>query len=378
MHLSLEDALGRIQPVTVLAGPNGCGKTSVLFAIVQALRGLFKYRADDVPEPTDLDIHRSENGAYYSRTPPRMSVQLQMEFSEDEKTAIRTVWQETEPLRMQHDEMGAAKAVKPNTSPALPLPNWTGTAVTVDWGYPQPLGADGERRPFWFADRVVPREALHWFEGRVYAIRAVRRGLLSDPRLLDRIGGPLLFPQDRSLRTRVTGRTPVPEQAESDLTVWDILKDLGQRATSPSLDDAATHGRPKDEALRSEERIKKLFAQICGPKEYLGFVYTPSDPSGSPYFKEGKSHYPLALASSGEQVILEYIVRLTFPNTLNRGLILIDEPEVHLHPGWVRQLYRALPMLGEENQFIVTTHSAELREMAASDGVLIDLGDLQR
>ena len=38
-HLSFEDALGRVQPVTVLAGPNGCGKTSILFAVIQALRG---------------------------------------------------------------------------------------------------------------------------------------------------------------------------------------------------------------------------------------------------------------------------------------------------------------------------------------------------
>jgi predicted ATP-dependent endonuclease of OLD family len=70
-------------------------------------------------------------------------------------------------------------------------------------------------------------------------------------------------------------------------------------------------------------------------------------------------------------------VRLTFPNTLNHGLILIDEPEVHQHPGWVRQLYRALPKLGQDNQFILTTHSGELRSMAAEDGVLIDLGDLR-
>jgi predicted ATP-dependent endonuclease of OLD family len=121
-----------------------------------------------------------------------------------------------------------------------------------------------------------------------------------------------------------------------------------------------------------------LFHGICAPKEYLGFGYTPNDPLGAPYFRENGSRYPLGLASSGEQVILEYITRLTFPQVLNHGIILIDEPEIHLHPGWIRQLYQALPQMGVDNQFILATHSADLRALAAEDGVLIDLGDIQK
>ena len=79
---------------------------------------------------------------------------------------------------------------------------------------------------------------------------------------------------------------------------------------------------------------------------------------------------------SGEQVILDYVTRLIHPSPINHGLVLIDEPELHLHPGWVRQLYRALPQSGSENQYILTTHSAEMRQMAAEDNALIDLGEL--
>jgi predicted ATP-dependent endonuclease of OLD family len=110
----------------------------------------------------------------------------------------------------------------------------------------------------------------------------------------------------------------------------------------------------------------------------LGFLYHPNDPQGSPYFKDGASTYSLSVASSGEQVILEYITRMTYPSPMNHSLVLIDEPEVHLHPGWVRQLYHALPSIGQDNQFILTTHSSEMRELAVQDGVHIDLGDLQR
>ena len=375
-HLSFEDALGRIQPITVLAGPNGCGKTSILFAVIQALRGLMRYRTEDVPEPTDLDVRQGDNGNFITFVPPKISVQLAIEFGDDEKQAIQEVWECTESLRRAATEADTAIQGKKVLPEAVKLAAWTNRTVIVNWKYPPPLGTDGDRRPFWFVESVTPREAMHWFQGRVYAIRGFRRGLLKDPGLIDRIGGPLLFPQDRSLRARVTGLGSESVDPDRDFTVWEILKELGQQATSPNLPEQPSAAALKEQAVKSENRIKEIFAEICAPKEYVGFAYTPNDPLGSPYFKEGKSHYPLSMASSGEQVILEYIVRLTFPNTLNHGLILIDEPEVHLHPGWVRQLYRALPKLGQDNQFILTTHSGELRSMAAEDGVLIDLGNL--
>lgn len=107
-------------------------------------------------------------------------------------------------------------------------------------------------------------------------------------------------------------------------------------------------------------------------------MYQPDDPVGAPYFKDGDSIYPLDMAASGEQIIIEYLTRLTYPSPMNRSLILIDEPEVHLHPGWIRQLYRALPQIGKDNQYILTTHSLELRAMAAEDGVLVDMGEMER
>ena len=88
-----------------------------------------------------------------------------------------------------------------------------------------------------------------------------------------------------------------------------------------------------------EERIRESFNQICAPKEYLGFMYRSDDPLGAPYFKDNGSTYPLEMAASGEQVIIEYLARLTYPSPMNHSIILIDEPEIHLHPAWIRQLY---------------------------------------
>ncbi len=368
LHISFLDAKGTVRPVTVLAGPNGCGKTTVLFGIVQTLRGIMGYKTDDVPDPTELDIRRFGPSMVFTTTPPQVEVSLEVEFAPDELKAIEEVAVQTREL---HQDTA--------------LTRFTEECVTVEWVYPPGLNRDGTARPTWHVRQVSPWQALPWFKGRLWAIQGNRKGLLKDTKLIDRIGGPMMFPQDRSLKARVTGTesgTTDPDKSASifdRLSVAEILKDLGQRATAPPLptEGAAKNGMEdlQKQAVVAENRIKSLFKQICGPREYLGFGYTPAVPFGAPFFKDGNSEYPLHQAASGEQVILEYITRLAFPNPLNRGLVLVDEPEVHLHPGWIRQLYRAFPQFGIDNQYILTTHSQDLRALAASDGVLVDMGE---
>jgi hypothetical protein len=203
---------------------------------------------------------------------------------------------------------------------------------------------------------------------------------------LDDVGGICLFPQDRNLRSRVVGNgSNLPEHRDIAEVENDFDEEHRKGREGPSvwgiLEYLSSYSRARAEPLKDEEnwekRVQEQFKRICGPKEYLGFLYQPDDPVGAPYFRDGDSIYPLDLAADGEKVILEYLTRLTYPSPMNHSLILIDEPEVHLHPGWIRQLYRALPQIGKANQYILTTHSLELRRMAAEDGVLIDMGELE-
>lgn len=209
------------------------------------------------------------------------------------------------------------------------------------------------------------------------AISAWRNRRLRERTLLDEIGGIYLFPQDRSLRTRVMGERVSQDEEPTDgaerkgrdiSSVWGVLEYL------------SNYSRRGAEAVKPEEnwekRIRDGFKQICAPKEYLGFMYRSDDPLGAPYFKDNGRTYPLQMAASGEQVIIEYLARLTYPSPMNHSIVLIDEPEIHLHPGWIRQLYLALPKIGVGNQYILTTHSTELYAAAARDQALIEMGQL--
>jgi energy-coupling factor transporter ATP-binding protein EcfA2 len=383
LTLSFEDPVGRIRPITVLAGPNGCGKTSVVFAIVQALRGEMGYRTEDVPEPKVSDIHQAGGAVVLTKkplsgTPVQITVKVDVEFDDTELKSIPQIFKETEDL---HNE-------------PLPPP-LQGGRVSIEWKYPPERSPDGTLKPSWRPSKVEPWLGFRWLHGRRHVIRGWLNHSLSSPRLLFEVGGICLFPQDRNLRSRVVGEIVMPVGRQSGVevaaeseeqpvveeripseriisrsrdSVWGILQYLGGYA-------ALREKKTGDEG-NWEKRIQEQFNRICAPRKYLGFRYQLDDPVGAPYFKDGDKVYSLDMAASGEQVIIEYITRLTYPSPTNHSLILIDEPEVHLHPGWIRQLYRALPLMGEANQYILTTHSTELRGMAAEDGVLIDMGEL--
>lgn len=66
--------------------------------------------------------------------------------------------------------------------------------------------------------------------------------------------------------------------------------------------------------------------------------------------------YDLAEMSSGEQALFPLVyefVRLD----IKRSIVLIDELELHLHPPEQQRLLSALPKIGPDCQFLITTHS---------------------
>jgi len=73
--------------------------------------------------------------------------------------------------------------------------------------------------------------------------------------------------------------------------------------------------------------------------------------------KEGKEFY-INQASSGEKEIINFLLGV-FAFNINNGIIIIDEPELHLHPKWQNVLLNLFTELSKltKNQFILSTHS---------------------
>jgi len=369
------DAMDRVRPITVLAGPNGCGKTTVLFAIYRALSGAMGYYSDDVPEARDEEIYREGGAGGWSFQPNRVSIRLALEYTSEELDAAQPLVDATRILQKPRQD---GSLLKP---PHLP-----NGRLTVTWEYPPEQYPDGSFKPLAFV-RSDPVGGATWLGLPKLAIRGwrYRPRRLVELDLLNKIGILRMFAQNRGKRwVAAEEREAFPAESDDDSETTETMHRTRRRDLSVSgilkvLADAAQgrrpNGAPKEESV--EKAVQDTFARICAPKRYVGYVYYgPNDVVGTPLLEEGDRQYPLSMAATGEQVILDYLTQFAYPRPVNNSLILIDEPELHLHPRWIRRLYRALPMMGRGNQFIMTTHSPDLRQLAAEENALVDLGPL--
>lgn len=373
--LPFEDAMGHVRPITVLAGPNGCGKTSVLFAIYRALSGAMGYHSDDVPDPSEEEIFREGGAGGWSYQQNRVLVQLDLTYDAEELAAVPQVLDATRVL--QNQRRGGR---------LLTLPTLPNGRLRVRWGFPAEQNSDGTFKSIAYVRSDISGGAT-WLSAPRYAIRGwnARPRRLVESDLLDKIGILRMFAQNRGKRwVAAEDREAFAPEGDEGMDPGESNSSRRRQSATVSgilkvLADAARGMRPNSppEQQGIEQNLKNTFAQICAPKKYVGYVYYgPNDVVGTPLLQDGDRQYPLSMAATGEQVILDYLTQFVYPRPVNNSLILIDEPELHLHPRWIRQLYRALPLMGRGNQFIMTTHSPELRQLAAEDNALIDLGTL--
>lgn len=69
-------------------------------------------------------------------------------------------------------------------------------------------------------------------------------------------------------------------------------------------------------------------------------------------------------ASAGELELLSFASSLLMGES--SGLVIIDEPELHLHPEWISQIKRALRALSPAAQFIISTHASQPWDQASA------------
>lgn len=103
--------------------------------------------------------------------------------------------------------------------------------------------------------------------------------------------------------------------------------------------------------------IKSVFRRFFSPMEFSGvwisenpFEYAILTPSGE---------IDLDDLSDGEKAVFTIAFDIIRRN-LRNSIVLFDEPELHLHADLARRFVEVLPTLRPGNQFWLTTHSAEL------------------
>jgi len=124
------------------------------------------------------------------------------------------------------------------------------------------------------------------------------------------------------------------------------------------------HTTPQRRGQDFIEPLQSLFQKVFPGVRFTGLM--PRGEISSPkandfYFllDSDERTYDLAEMSSGEQAVFPLVYEFVRLN-IKRSIVLIDELELHLHPPEQQRLLAALPKIGPDCQFFITTHSEYL------------------
>lgn len=117
----------------------------------------------------------------------------------------------------------------------------------------------------------------------------------------------------------------------------------------------------ENEDLPVRESIKKTCDEINSVFRCMNLdvevIGLSKDEKKQPIFQNrNKNTFSIESLSSGEKQLFLRALSLKFLN-VNDSIILIDEPEISLHPEWQRKIISVYESIGRNNQLIVATHS---------------------
>jgi energy-coupling factor transporter ATP-binding protein EcfA2 len=316
-------ATGDVASTFLIIGDNGTGKTTVLQAIALCL----SMAAGTTRSVREFDWLGWVPGRFERWGRP--VIELEVHFTGDEIEATRQAalrW-----FRSRERVTEEQPFVEPGDSPV----------VTVRM--------DGEHF------EAGTREQLYQLRGRSYAAQLLRTDHTARE-LFDRLPGVFWFDQFRNLASP-PNEEGADENGQGRVGFQVGVARLRQHLNRWQMAKIGGRWGPRDFLQELENLYRAVFSgRSFGLPEpmYRGGVPTPDDY----YFmlNDGNRTYDIEEMSAGEQSVFPLLyeaVRLQF----RHSIILLDEVDLNLHPPLAQALVRALPRIGPECQFFLTTHS---------------------
>lgn len=350
--------------IAIVVGPNGGGKTNLLDAIVIMLRRyifasmyITASPTADLPNRHVIQPNDQLNNMQlerHSSSPPsqRQYVEVELEVTERDVQNMNAMKSDTQGI-------GVKAANKYHGFDFNQCLGWTLTGIEKGARFTYRL----ENNSLSVVEKVGAHEFLRYLQ--LYEI---------DGRLREEYGyAPLAWPMiylpvNRTAQGFSTGvQIHSFNESEQKRTV-----DATSSRTASSIVNLAV-GRIADKyhmlLAKDDGAARKTFREDPNLKELtkslndLGYEWELEQVNfkQSQYnlqLKKQGATFRVDAASSGEKELLTYLLAIYALNVRD-ALIVVDEPELHLHPKWQKTLLQVFAKLAKEtgNQFIFATHS---------------------
>jgi predicted ATPase len=330
---SFTNESGEINDVTLILGNNGTGKSTILQAIAAIVGGA----ANPKQTPDSLNWPGYNYSYIQSGTLPLVA-KATLSFSTEERAATIEFAQD---VRARNQ---AENFILPTNEPEV--------EYSLDFQAHRVLAARGARQFF----QIM---------GHQYA-RQLTAKTTAYTKLFDRVGTIYWYTEQRS-----SNSITLPNGGDSP------TKNVGDNELRNSLSIWARFDKAIEGGMELREGQKNIYQAMLKnyqtvfpgrsfvgpiPKMNLDGLFEDEDF----FLSDGRNQYELSGMSGGERAIFPVLVDFANWN-INNSIILIDEIELHLHPPLQQAFLRALPKLGKNNQFIITTHSEAVASMVPDD-----------
>ncbi|MDH4870989.1 AAA family ATPase [Pseudomonas sp. BN515] len=349
-------------PISIIIGPNGGGKTNLLDTVVIALRRFLKspnyFAHQPSPENQELYVQRHND--------------VMNNMLLEKHSSGRELPQKIEiEIEVTQRDLESMKTLQDDVEVMLPrLANYSGHQVRLAAGWDVHGLKPGQR----FVFEVVNGSLKHGFEKPQEDFYQFIHNFEEFSFLRSRLGfsdltSPVVYlPINRSAHgfqssVQLAGYNDVEHKRQVDGTYSRqsfplITLAVGRLATKYRLLQEDESGNFK-EKFYSDPALVEL-GELLGSLGYSWELKCIS-PTANQYdisLKKQGSEFMVGSASSGERELLNYLFAIYSLN-IRDSIIIIDEPELHLHPRWQIILLEIFGKLSSTtgNQFLLATHS---------------------
>lgn len=347
----------------VLIGPNGSGKSNLMEIIYIALRHFFIYpyrwSKERATEGLRLRIDREYNPfgvigqvlPKYSGDTSQSELMLELEVTDNDVQNILMIQQNLESLKVECSNYYGLDGIIKSflDSNVVKINEGQRFTYSIIDNNVQPVTEDNKK---FFLSYLRSIEGLSFLAKNI--------GVILHPLIL--YISPFRGVSNITLEQSLADNSSKGEQIE-------VMKSTSH-STSSLIKLATLYFAEKSRKFEYEsgDRKSKWVSdkEVKFVSEYLAKIgYTWDldllDPNRNTYtirLKKGGNDFPLNQASSGEVELINFILGMITLG-LKGGIIIVDEPELHLHPKWIAFLRGFFMQFAftEKNQLMIITHS---------------------